>query len=391
MSKIIIKSDNFFQDKSDNLSWPIAAIMLFCVLVPALCFYGSRKVILWESTDDNGVNTIFKQAVVAMANASETAKAWMHWDGFFQRENMAWRALKDSPLVFGQPEASLGLDNNRLPVGADPENPGNGDLEQKTVLEDSNEPLPEKSAGAVAALSTKPANTATSTIDTPFFNVAKKSVPFNILIIGDSLVAAGGGMGDSLERTLLNFKNITVVRQGKVSSGLSRQDYFNWPVLAAKLISQHKPNVAIMMFGANDNTAIIDANGKIIAGYGSAKWEGEYRKRVAQMLDLFTKANTEIFVLGIPIMKNQKLSQGMRQINSLSEQETKKYANAHFISTWDLLADKDGNYTSYLIDKDGNQKLARTADGVHLQYVAGYYVSDAIVKVMKNYLDISAK
>jgi hypothetical protein len=319
------------------------------------------------------------------------------------------------------------LDDNNLPEPADLESIDNGSLGPEPDAEGSNVAPAANSVGA-AASSTKAVNSVTNATGTiakgtvaasatssvsakniaddnssssspqtgiqasaPFSNTAKKSAPFNILIIGDSLVAAGGGMGDSLERTLLNFKNTTVFRQGKVSSGLSRQDYFDWPAMAAKLISQYKPNVGIMMFGANDNTAIIDANGKIIAGYGSAKWEDQYRLRVDQMLDLFTKANTEIFVLGIPIMKNQKLSQGMQQINTLTEQETKKYANAHFISTWDLLADKDGNYTSYLIDKDGNQKLARTADGVHLQYVAGYYVSDAVVKVMQNYLDMVAK
>jgi len=61
--------------------------------------------------------------------------------------------------------------------------------------------------------------------------------------------------------------------------------------------------------------------------------------------------------------------------------------------TWDLLSDNNGNYTSFLLDKNknGNKRLIRTSDGVHLQYFAGYYVADVITAEMEKFLDLRVK
>jgi hypothetical protein len=402
MAKIIVKLDNFSPKNEQSQSRPIAAVLLFLVLVPVLCFYCSQKVILWESKDVDGINSVFRQAVLLLANASQNIKERLNLDSFFEQESATWQSLKNSPLVFGQPEASLSSyrDNGvSVPAGS-----GNGSSTAQLVpAQIRNEPVASStqaaSSTAASATSSVPTVRANAgflrkvgqTAPAPVSNVAKKSAPFRILIVGDSFVAAGGGLGDPLERTLLNFKDTVVTRQGKVSSGLSRADYFDWPTLAQKLITQYEPNVGIMMFGANDGNPVIDARGKVLASYGSANWDDQYRQRIGQILDMFTSAHAEIFVIGEPIMKSQKLSQTMKHINSLNEEEVKKYPNAHFIPIWNLLTDKNGNYTDYLLDKSGNERLIRTSDGVHLQYFAGYYVVDAIVNQMETFLDLRAK
>lgn len=368
----------------------MVAILLFCVMLLFLCFYNSKKVILWESREDVGTPSIFKQGAVIYASAAEDTKAKLGVDDLFQKENALWRSVKESPLVFGQPEASLSLYGDEQAIPSDIENIV--ELENLPQSSDADAATTSPETEKAESDATEPSNIVPVEKETPAVpNAAKKSAPFRILVVGDSFMAAGGGLGDPLERVLLNYKDTVVTRQGKVSSGLSRQDYFNWPELTQKLIAQHKPNVAIMMFGANDNIPVIDANGALLAGWGSAKWDEQYRQRIDQMLDMFTQANSEIFVIGVPIMKNKTLSRTIAHINSLFEEEVKKYSRVHYISTWNLLCDKDGNYTDSLLDKDGNKRLIRTSDGVHLQYFAGYYVADAITAEMKKYLDIRLK
>jgi len=401
MKKLIKVPVNYFPNGNERQTRPIVAILLFCIMVLVVCFYNSRKVILWEDLQEAGGGSVFKVAAVSYANAAEDVKVKFKLNDLFLKENMVWRSAKESPLVFGQPEASLSLyaDTASMPTDTGV---------ATSTLGETRPLLPEVEIPPINLAATTTAVTAATTtaavppvsdllrregeIKTPqVLNLLKKKAPFRMLIVGDSFVAAGGGLGDPLERVLLNYKDTVVTRQGKVSSGLSRQDYFNWPELTAKLIGQHNPNVAIMMFGANDNIPVIAADGTLLAGWGSAKWDDQYRKRIDQMLDIFTTAKTEIFVIGVPVMKNTKLAATMKHINSLYEEEVKKYPNAHYISTWDLLSDKNGNYTDSLLDKNGNKRLIRTSDGVHLQYFAGYYVADAVAAVMKNYLDLKNK
>ncbi|MFA5742801.1 MAG: DUF459 domain-containing protein [Candidatus Paceibacterota bacterium] len=390
MEKIIVEPIDFVRKPERKQYRPVVAILLFCLLLSTVAFYNSRKVVLWESQKSEGLNSVFKQGIIAYANASEEVKTKLGWNKFFQNENITWRSLKESPLVFGQPEPAGDLfDGNDFGIA----NP---------VQDSGSEPASGQSETDAATSTAEGAATTTTilqggekTKDPPpavsNSGGEKRSSPFRMLIVGDSFVAAGGGLGDPLERMLLNFKDTAVVRQGKVSSGLSRQDYFDWPALAKKLIIQNNPNVGIMMFGSNDNTSIIDSDGKMVASYGSGGWDDQYRKRIDKMLDLFTEAKAEIFVIGVPIMKNKALSSDISHLNSLFKEESGKYANAHFISTWDMLSDSSGNYTEYLLDKDGKQRLSRTADGVHLQYFAGYYVSNAIIEEMGRFLDLKNK
>lgn len=48
-----------------------------------------------------------------------------------------------------------------------------------------------------------------------------------VLLVGDSMMMEG--FGPVLQRTLRKRPDLDVVREGKYSTGLSRQDYFVWP------------------------------------------------------------------------------------------------------------------------------------------------------------------
>jgi|GEM_PF-1086838 len=379
------KNKDHKQNGAEKKFRPLTAVLLVLTVVMAAGFYNSRKVILWETRRDGGADRIFSPAMVAEAEISENLKTKLGLDDLYRREDLAWRALKESPLVFGQPEAServLEGDQAALP-----------DLtENKFPFEAASSTDQGESASTSIVAEEVPVSQTTLPQLTDLGTaLAKKSTPFRILIVGDSFMAIGGGLGDPLEKTLLSQKDTIVTRQGKVSSGLSRQNYFDWQALIKKMIEMHRPNVAVMMFGANDNGPVIDGNGKILASWGSVNWDARYREHIDQVMDLFKNADAEIFVVGVPIMKNQALARDIKHINSLFEQEAAKYPKAHYVSTWELLADQNGNYTDYILDNSGKKRLVRTADGVHLQYYAGYYVSEAIVSQMRNYLDLQPK
>lgn len=413
---------------------PAAAVFVFFLIAASVIFYDSRKVLLWETQRENGKQTLFQKGAIAAAETSEKIKNRAGISGFFEKENEFWAGLKESPEFFsgtrGQYSglaAGSDWDSQAVPKGEAPSDDldagenaetagtGNSAGNEKTVSKDPAEPaLPENGESAtdiraeaktvpiaikeekplpeaLATATTTPAPVAAAPTSTrslarkeekpakPPESPEKLAPPLKILIIGDSFVAVGGGLGDPLERTLLNYRGVTVARKGRVSSGLARQDYFNWHSTALALAEQHNPNVAILMFGSNDTQAVTAANGGIVAGYGGKNWDREYKKRLAEMIDIFERKKAKVFVLGLPCMRNANLSAQIAHINELIKSEALAHKNAEFIPVWNLVSDKNGNYTDYLPDAGGRKKLARTADGVHFQYFTGYLVSSAII------------
>jgi hypothetical protein len=144
------------------------------------------------------------------------------------------------------------------------------------------------------------------------------------------------------------------------------------------------------MIGANDNQNLKTAEGKFI-WYGNQGWNEEYISRVSKFLKIFEENNITVFWVGQPIMRDNKFSDAMKNLNLIDENEVKNHKNAYFISIWDLLTDSQGNYTDYLPDENGNPKLARVWDGIHLHYFAGGIVSKEIIKQMKKVINLEPK
>ena len=81
-----------------------------------------------------------------------------------------------------------------------------------------------------------------------------------VLLVGDSMMMEG--FGPVLQRTLRKRPDLEVVREGKYSTGLSRQDYFDWPAQLEKLVGKYNPDMVVICMGANDPQDIIDENRK---------------------------------------------------------------------------------------------------------------------------------
>lgn len=81
-----------------------------------------------------------------------------------------------------------------------------------------------------------------------------------MLPVGDPMMM--GGFGPVLQRILRKHPDLEVVREGGYSTGLSRQDYFGWPVQLEKLVEKYSPDMAVICMGANDPQDIIDKNRK---------------------------------------------------------------------------------------------------------------------------------
>lgn len=330
---------------------PKIAISLFVLIFLIVPFYESKKLIIWETQRIAQKEKIFRSIVLAYSSFAEKVKENLGMTSFFEKEHLFWLKLKKSPVIFKK----ISLREKEKGKAIEKEIP-------KTKEE----------------------------VKTPF----KITLPFKILIVGDSFIAVGGGVGDVLERKLLEYKNVRVYRKGKVSSGLSRPDYFDWNLTLKELIKTYKPNIALVMLGLNDSQAITTPKGKVVVNFiyvGKEKWNKEYAKRVSKFLDIFKENDIIVFWIGLPVMRKKTFSDKVKNLNSIYEKEIKNYENSYFISTWDLFVDKDGNYVSYLVDKKGKKRLTRASDGIHLTYFGGKILAEKVIERIKEVIELEPK
>jgi len=333
--------------QKDDFYSPKAVIILFLTLILALSFYESKKVINWESNRETEQKyNIFRSSALSFASFSDNLKSKLGLNNFFEKENNFWLKIKESPLLFQE-----------ISTFSQNEEKNNGN--QKNSKDQEIKPEP----------------------------------PFRILIIGDSFIAVWGGMGETLEGELIKYNNVMVKRNGEVSSGLSRPDYFDWPSEARKLVLEQKPNIVIIMLGSNDAQSFTkNSDSKnIVLNYGTKEWDSEYAQRVSDFLKIFEENHIFVFWIGLPIMKNENYSEKVRHLNSIYEKEIQDYKNAYFISTWDLFADEKGNYTDYLTDEKGRSQLARLQDGVHFSYIGGQIAVKEVIKKMGERIKLEIK
>ncbi len=202
--------------------------------------------------------------------------------------------------------------------------------------------------------------------------------PYRVLIMGDSLVAVAGGFGDILEQKLITLEDITVLRKGKVSSGMSRPDYFDWQKESKDLIESFKPNIAIVMMGTNDAQAfeIVENNVKKVLNYGTPEWDKEYTNRLKAFNKQLTDNNVRVYFIGLPAMRDEAYGNKIKHINELNQEAKKDNNQVIFISSEKLLE----GYKAFMPDENGVMRATRLEDGIHLTYFGGNLLVDKIIE-----------
>lgn len=302
-------------------------ILAFVFLI--VFFYESKKI----ATLSVGMeNSVLSNVSLFFTSNAEKIKSSVGLTEFFNKEENFWKNIKISPKIFDYPDNYTWTPNSKI-------------LPQNIVPD----------------------------------------APYSILIVGDSFIAERFGV--QLEKEFLEYKDIKIYREGIYSTGLSRPDYFDWNEELKKLINSHNPNVAIVMFGANDGQDQRLIEGRIIH-YGTAEWNEEYAKRVFIFLNILKENKIYVLWLGNPLPRDQYYLEKMQNLNSIFQTGCENFQNCYYISTWDFLADPDGNYSAYLSDETGRKKLARTSDGIHVTVFGSQFLINGVMAKIKEKINI---
>jgi hypothetical protein len=272
---------------------------------------------------------------LALVGPLETMSHWLFLD----------RPAKLTADALGKPDPGPADMVDVVVVTATPEPTGKGEKPAKTLQE---RPLPR-----------------------PY-----KGHPMHLYIAGDSMMGLPG-------MALTNLSNKTKLIKPqldyRISTGLVRQDFFNWPVRLRSKVEAFDPGAVAVMFGANDNQPLQASSGRIHQ-FGSAGWKREYRKRVQDAIAVLYQGGVRrVYWIGQPIMPDSTFNRQIRLMNGIYRSVAEKTFGVRYIDAYKLLSNGSGQHAQYLRDEDGKLQRVREQDGEHLTYAGGLRVAEAVI------------
>lgn len=187
-----------------------------------------------------------------------------------------------------------------------------------------------------------------------------RSNKLRVAVIGDSL---SQGLGPAIERWM-NPSVVRVLSLGRPSTGLSREDYFNWQAGMRQIVEEFRPDLVFVLLGSNDAQAQISRDGTAIP-VGSVQWLEGYRERAANLLREATRAGTHVVWVGIPIVKERQRWDFYRRVNDIYRDTASADPLGTYVDTWAPFEGRDGGYTAFVRNDRGDLVEVRAPDGVH--------------------------
>jgi uncharacterized protein len=238
--------------------------------------------------------------------------------------------------------------------------------------------------------SPKPVTTSVGTTTTPSTLPALNdhptpAWPLRVLIVGDSV---GLDLGQPLVNALGGFGDVTTYLDGRIDTGLSRPDYFNWPAELKIDLANQQPQLVVVMIGANDAQGLITPEGPI--RFGQPGWDEAYSARVAGFIAEANDAGARVLWVGMPPMQDPVLNAELEHLNALVQAQVAdtKHGGATYMSSVPVLGDQHHNYAAYLPEASGAVVNVRTPDGIHLSPGGGARLAAAVVVDMEDQLHI---
>jgi lysophospholipase L1-like esterase len=196
-----------------------------------------------------------------------------------------------------------------------------------------------------------------------------------VAVVGDSLAV---GLGISMERVLRPTLT-RVLKQGRISTGLARLDYFDWRTGLRQIEDSFRPDLVVVMLGVNDNQSLVNPDGGLDTRGGSVEWPPAYEQRVEQFARLALNRGGHIVWVGLPVVEERDRWPHFLRQNDIYRRVAVRLPNTTYVDTWDRFAARDGGYTAFYHDGTTVEEI-RGPDGIHFTGTGYDLVAEAVVE-----------
>jgi hypothetical protein len=174
-----------------------------------------------------------------------------------------------------------------------------------------------------------------------------------IIVVGDFMASA---LAKGLVEAYAENPNVLVIDASNGSSGLVRDDYYNWPGELPGLVEEQKPDAILVLVGANDRQTIQGAGDP-----GTDAWRAAYAERVGAFADVLKATTRPILWVGLPPVDSGPMSRDYSAFNGIVREQLEG-RGMRFIEIWDGFADAEGQFVSVGPDVSGQEVQLRTGD-----------------------------
>lgn len=209
--------------------------------------------------------------------------------------------------------------------------------------------------------------------------------PAELLILGDS---DAGTFGPYLKTLLDGYGIVTTRLDYKVSSGLARPDFFDWPSHMREIVPEVNPDIVIATFGGNDAQGLrnLDESWAVDRepSADDTEWRDEYGRRVGDAMDYLSDGNRTLIWVGIPNDDNPEVTARLKVQDEVVRAEAAKRPKVVFIDTWARFSGRNGGWAEFVVDpRDGEGKDVRADDGFHLNQNGAEILAIDIAEAVK--------
>ncbi|MEF2071829.1 SGNH/GDSL hydrolase family protein [Consotaella aegiceratis] len=179
-----------------------------------------------------------------------------------------------------------------------------------------------------------------------------------VLVVGDFMADS---LADGLEETFADNPRIKVVGHVNGSSGLVRDDHYDWLQNIGPILDEAKPAVVVVMLGSNDRQAIAAPSGSL--ALRSEQWTAEYERRATALAQAIAQKNVPLVWVGVPAFKFERMSEDMVFFNGIYGKAAAS-VSGDFVDIWDGFVDAQGAFVYNGPDISGQSVRLRNSDGI---------------------------
>lgn len=181
-----------------------------------------------------------------------------------------------------------------------------------------------------------------------------------VLVIGDFMAKS---LSEGLQTAFRQSPGVVVMRQTNGSSGLVRDDYYDWPAKLPAMLDAIEPSMVIIMVGSNDRQQL--RQGRTRVAVRSEAWVSEYSSRVEELARSVRSRNIPLLWVGAPAFKSASMSTDILAINGIFRTVVGD-VQGEFIDIWEGFVDEQGKFIFTGSDIKGQQVRLRTSDGIRM-------------------------
>ena len=219
-------------------------------------------------------------------------------------------------------------------------------------------------------------------------SVAKAAIPEKnenarkVLVIGDFMA---NSLADGLQTAFREAPGMVIMKKANGSSGLVRDDFYNWPQVLPAMLDDIQPAVAIIMIGSNDRQQLRQGKNRIPVG--SELWNSQYIQRVELLAKAVRSRDIPLIWVGAPPYKSATMSADILAINGMFKTVVDDN-EGEYVDIWDGFVDANGKFIYTGSDIKGQQVRLRTKDGIRMTRAGtrklAFYLEKPIRRLLGN-------